>query len=107
MRKVARGAVDESYGIEVAKLAGLNHEIIDIAKNVLVNLEKQIECKDIIQHKYNSINFVEEKTIDDSDELQKIFEVIASIDIMNLTPVVALGKLNEIVEDCKRLVKNK
>lgn len=105
LRKVARGAVDDSYGIEVAKLAGINNEIIDIAKNVLVNLEKQIECKDIIQHKYNSQNFIEEKSIDDNDEMQKIFENIASIDIMNLTPVVALGKLNEIIEDCKRLVE--
>ncbi len=44
-RKVSKGAVDDSYGIEVAKLAGINQSIIDVAKNVLKTLEKQIECK--------------------------------------------------------------
>lgn len=102
-RKVSRGAVDDSYGIEVAKLAGLNQNIIDIAKNVLKKLEKQIECKDIIEYS-NSDELYNEDV--NSNETQEFLKEISDIDIMNLTPVIALGKLNDIVENCKRLIKN-
>lgn len=102
-RKVSRGAVDDSYGIEVAKLAGINQNIIDIAKNVLKKLEKQIECKDIIEYS-NSDELYNEDV--NSNETQEFLKEISDIDIMNLTPVIALGKLNDIVENCKRLIKN-
>lgn len=102
-RKVSRGAVDDSYGIEVAKLAGINQNIIDIAKNVLKKLEKQIECKDIIEYS-NSDELCNEDV--NSNETQEFLKEISDIDIMNLTPVIALGKLNDIVENCKRLIKN-
>lgn len=115
-RKVSRGAVDDSYGIEVAKLAGINQKIIDIAKNVLTHLERQIECKDIIDH--NQINdeapssycvIEKEELLSDNyvdEETQELMENISSIDTMNLTPIEALGKLNDIVEKCKEIVKN-
>ena len=102
-RKVSSGAVDDSYGIEVAKLAGINQNIIDIAKNVLKKLEKQIECKDIIEYS-NSDELYNEDV--NSNETQEFLKEISDIDIMNLTPVIALGKLNDIVENCKRLIKN-
>ena len=102
-RKVSRGAVDDSYGIEVAKLAGINQNIIDIAKNVLKKLEKQIECKDIIEYS-NSDELYNQDV--NSNETQEFLKEISDIDIMNLTPVIALGKLNDIVENCKRLIKN-
>lgn len=108
-RKVSRGAVDESYGIEVAKLAGINNNIIEVAKNILKNLEKQIECKDIIQYQFGmgDLNYEKvEETINLDDEKQKFLEDIVALDVVNLTPINALSKLNDIVEKCKRLVKN-
>lgn len=102
-RKVSRGAIDDSYGIEVAKLAGINQNIIDIAKNVLKKLEKQIECKDIIE--YSNSDELYNKD-DNLNETQEFLKEISDIDIINLTPVIALGKLNDIVENCKRLIKN-
>lgn len=39
LRKIIRGGADESYGIEVAKLAGLPSEVIDRAREILVTLE--------------------------------------------------------------------
>lgn len=41
LRKIVRGGVDESYGIEVAKLAGLPTKLINRAKNILSNLESK------------------------------------------------------------------
>lgn len=107
-RKVSRGAVDESYGIEVAKLAGINSNIIEVAKNILRNIEKQIECKEIIQCQNSNLNdIVTESTEKDiSDEKQKFLDDIVAIDVVNITPINALSKLNDIVEKCKRLIKN-
>ena len=93
-RKVSKGAVDDSYGIEVAKLAGINQSIIDVAKNVLKTLEKQIECKDIIECQI---------IVEEIDETQEFIKKIKSIDILNITPMDALTKLNELVENSKRL----
>lgn len=96
-RKVSKGAVDDSYGIEVAKLAGINQSIIDIAKNVLKTLERQIECKDIIDYQAH------DNKNHEANSPQEFFEKIKEIDILNITPMDALSKLNDIVESCKRL----
>ena len=40
LRKIVPGGADKSYGIQVARLAGLPKEILDRAKNILANLEK-------------------------------------------------------------------
>ena len=40
LRKIVRGSTDDSYGIEVAKLAGVPNEIIRRAKEVLATVEK-------------------------------------------------------------------
>ncbi|BAK81196.1 DNA mismatch repair protein MutS [Candidatus Arthromitus sp. SFB-rat-Yit] len=98
-RKVSKGAVDDSYGIEVAKLAGINQYIIDVAKNVMKTLEKQIDCKDIIEYQ----NSQEEIIVEEIDETQEFIKKIKSIDILNITPMDALTKLNELVENSKNL----
>ncbi|MBR1739450.1 MAG: DNA mismatch repair protein MutS [Ruminococcus sp.] len=41
LRKIVKGGADESYGIEVAKLAGLPNKIIDRAKSLLVQMEEE------------------------------------------------------------------
>jgi DNA mismatch repair protein MutS len=40
LRKIVEGSTSHSYGIQVARLAGLPHEVIERAKEILVNLEK-------------------------------------------------------------------
>src|SRR5204863_8472125 len=40
LRKVVPGAADKSYGIQVAKLAGITHSIIDRAREILSTLER-------------------------------------------------------------------
>ena len=56
MRKIVRGGVDESYGIEVAKLAGLPKKLIDRAKAVLSTLETK-EVKPTTQSFDDQITF--------------------------------------------------
>ncbi len=43
LRKIVRGPVDESYGIQVAKLAGVPDEVVEHAKKILKNLEEKQE----------------------------------------------------------------
>jgi len=40
LRKIARGGADKSYGIQVARLAGMPQEVVDRAKEILGNLEE-------------------------------------------------------------------
>ena len=98
-RKVIKGAIDDSYGIEVAKLAGINHVVIDIANNMLKIFEKKIECKDIIQNQPISSLKQEQE-----NEIQQILDDITSIDIDNITPLSSMEKLDDLIKKCKRLV---
>lgn len=47
LRKIVPGGVDESYGIEVAKLAGLPNKIINRAKELLEQLEAENKRQDL------------------------------------------------------------
>ena len=87
LRKIVRGSTDDSYGIEVAKLAGLPNEVIKRAKEVLASVEesaKNIKLTDTVEEK------VEEK--DDSlisfDDLvnEQVIDEIKNTDLNTLSP---------------------
>ncbi len=96
LRKVERGSADKSYGIQVAKLAGLPESIIKRAKEVLTNLEKD-ELNEI-----GGPRFADRKTKKDIVQLDlfssvrdSIISEIRNLDIKTLTPEEALNKLLE------------
>jgi len=87
--KIIDGGVDRSYGIEVAKLAGLPNEIVSRAKEVLIDLENQ---------KINKPSFdpSQLKLFEPSDRTHGILTELRALDIDSLTPLQALQKLDEI-----------
>lgn len=87
--KVKEGAVDKSYGINVAKLAHLPHSLIKRSNIILKELEKVGKEADM-----NLFNLVEE-------EPDPLYEELRSINVNNLTPIEALTKLSEIVKKVK------
>ncbi|MFA6305595.1 MAG: DNA mismatch repair protein MutS [Candidatus Gracilibacteria bacterium] len=87
--KIIEGGIDRSYGIEVAKLAGLPHEIVERAKEVLVDLENKKINKP-------SSDPSQMKLFDASERNHGILREIRGIDIDSLTPLQALQKLDEI-----------
>lgn len=97
LRKLVEGGSAHSFGIHVAKMAGMPTFVLDRANNVLVSLEKahsmgekskkQVNGKDKIQLSFFQL---------DDPVLENIREQIEHIDINTLTPVEALMKLNEI-----------
>ncbi|MAR39252.1 MAG: DNA mismatch repair protein MutS [Flavobacteriales bacterium] len=96
IRTLKEGGSEHSFGIHVAKMAGMPKKIIKKSEQILKKLEKSRTKegeKDIINHKEDmQLSFFQ---LDDPTLIQ-IQEEIAGIDINTLTPVEALMKLNEI-----------
>ena len=100
LRKLLKGGSEHSFGIHVAKMAGMPPSIVKRSEEILVQLEKS-QNKDNISKPINEI--INEKSgiqlsffqLDDPI-LEQIRDEIKNADINNLTPIEALNKLNEI-----------
>jgi DNA mismatch repair protein MutS len=94
LRKIIRGSTDDSYGIEVAKLAGLPNEVIKRAKEILATVEKT--SRNLTT---SNLNIVEEKesliTFEDMTE-KSVIEDIKKADVNMMTPVEAMNLLFEL-----------
>lgn len=113
LRKLVRGGSEHSFGIHVAKLAGMPQSIVDRANEILDHFEgdqKQIaghsselhtkSVKDVAQNREGyQLSFFQ---LDDP-VLSQIKDEIKNLDVDNLTPIQALNKLNEI----KKIIKGK
>jgi DNA mismatch repair protein MutS len=102
LRKMASGGSTHSFGIQVAKMAGMPNNLIDRANSILKQLEKQHvkeEGKDSITDVVKQSNTPQvQLSIFDahSATFNDIRTMLTSIDINQLTPVEALMKLNEV-----------
>jgi DNA mismatch repair protein MutS len=103
IRKLVKGGSAHSFGIHVAKMAGMPQMVIQKAQKLLKKLEKN--------HSSDALNGIKSEKEDmqlsifnlDDPILEEIREDILSLDINTLTPVEALMKLNEI----KRMLQKK
>ena len=108
LREIVKGGADKSYGIEVARLAGLPKEILLNSKKILKVLEQR---KNIIEKKFGGEQMMlfaqpvyeEPKHIEPVTEEEKIskeeeltLKLLREIDINTLTPMEAMIKLNEL-----------
>ena len=101
LRKIVRGGADQSFGIQVARLAGLPIPVIERAKAIL----SQLEEADIA--KKSSRNITAREPV--SQQLSffqprpsEIEEELKNIDILNITPIEAMNILNRLVEKAKQ-----
>ena len=88
--KVKDGAIDQSYGINVARLAGLPSSVIERAKGLQEELESK---KQIVQQ---SFQFIEVEKEDKS--MNKVKEILLNTDTDELTPKEALLLLSDLAE---------
>lgn len=97
LRKLAEGGSEHSFGIHVAKLAGMPGSIVKRASEVLVQLEKANTRGDI-EISASSGNDGYQLSLFSLDDpiLNAIRDEIATLDINNLTPLEALNRLNNI-----------
>lgn len=91
LHKIIKGASSRSYGIEVAKLAGLPKEIIKRADVILAGLESKTDLKvDKSQQSSLQLGF--------SKEGEKLTKALAKVEPDQMTPIEALQKINELKE---------
>ena len=109
LRKLERGGSEHSFGIHVAKMAGMPKTIVKRADEILHQLEKENRQEGMSSH-----HKVEPKTVHqdgvqlsffqlDDPILCQIRDEILNLDVNNLTPLEALNKLNDI----KKIVRGK
>ena len=105
LRKLVAGGSNHSFGIHVAKLAGMPQSVIRKANKILKQLEENHSHKEVedtlknVQHEEMQMSFFQ---LDDP-LLEDIREEILTTNIDTLTPIEALMKLNEI----KRMLTKK
>lgn len=106
LRKIERGGADQSYGIQVARLAGIPQKVIQRAKQILKNLEAiEISPQGLTARikknlnnnvQMNLFDLIVEETEEKDKTISQIKEAILDLNIDNLTPLEALQKLNEL-----------
>lgn len=101
LHKIAEGPADKSYGIHVAKIAGLPGSLLSRADNILKQLEshsKDFIIKDNSQHSEENepLNLLTEET-----SSQDIINRLKEVDVMNMTPMEAMTVLFDLKKKIK------
>ena len=94
LRKVEPGAADRSYGIEVAKLAGLPHEVIERAREVLA--EHESAEQQVTGHLSPGAEPAPPQLTIFTPLSQPVLEKLREVDLNRLTPLEALNLLAEL-----------
>ncbi len=105
LRKLVPGATSHSYGIQVARLAGVPPKVLNSARKVLFSLEKFKAGLSQSMLGGQLLLFDAETERESEAEFQKevlLTEDLASMDPMNMTPMEALEKLIELSEKAKK-----
>ncbi len=100
LRKIVRGSTDDSYGIEVAKLAGLPGEVIRRAREVLLSVEAKAKSLSAPENALETPPELDAVTLDDCIEGQ-IIDDLRAMDLNNLSPFEAMGLLYEMQKKLK------
>ena len=96
------GKSDKSYGIEVAKLADFPKEILERAKEILIEIETNERFYKKSEKEQNSNGM----QLDLSAYRKNIFlQTIQNIEVNEMTPISALNQLSQIIEEAKQLLK--
>jgi DNA mismatch repair protein MutS len=107
LRKLVRGGSEHSFGIHVAKMAGMPLSIVNRAEQILKQLESDNRqngiAKPIGEIGTNREGYQLSFFQLDDPVLEQIRDEIKGLDVNNLTPIEALNKLNEI----KRIITGK
>jgi DNA mismatch repair protein MutS len=100
LRKLLKGGSEHSFGIHVARMAGMPKSLVGRANEVLAQLEGNHEDHQLSRPVADLAEKREGLQLSffqlDDPVLKQIRDEIRSVDINNLTPIEALNKLNEI-----------
>lgn len=97
LRKIQRGGANRSYGIEVAELAGVNKSVIERAKVISNELEKN----DMSNHIVKMVSNEPQETIKKEKSYSNIIAILKDIDINKVTPLGAFETLCDLIQKVK------
>lgn len=91
LRKIVPGATDDSYGIEVAKLAGLPNSVVARARAILAELENQDGEKPakVVKETDDQISMLDLRA-------QQVADVLEGLSVETLTPIEAMNELYKL-----------
>ena len=103
LRRIVHGGADQSFGIEVAKLAGIPQSVVKRAKAIL----KELEANKI------EIEFTAENAVEEEDEdiqynfmtnsAKDILELLKATDVNTLTPIEAMQTLYDLKKKAEEI----
>ena len=95
LRKIVRGGTDDSYGIEVAKLAGVPSEVIKRAKEILSDIENKsyVQDRPVTVKESDSFDLFSEM---ESRRDSEVIEKLRKVDINTISPIEAMNLLFEM-----------
>ena len=110
LRKIIKGSADKSYGIQVAKLAGVPEVVIERAKEIAAELEESditANTKNIGKKHTEEAEPVQISLFDtmgmvaEQPKKSEVEETLKKLDISNMTPMEAMNQLYELQKKCK------
>ena len=99
LRKIVRGSTDDSYGIEVAKLAGLPNEVIRRAKEVLASVEKTAKALSTSE----AVQEEKDESLISMDDFvhEQVIEELKAVDLNTLSPYETMSFLFDLKKRLK------
>lgn len=94
LHKIVRGSANKSFGIDVAKMAGIPFHVIDRAKEVL-------KVEEIRGQMFEQQTAKQENKPEISPHAVEIVKILRDTDMNNITPLVAFGTLQNLVDKAK------
>lgn len=96
LRKIVRGGANKSFGIEVARLAGLPKAVLERSKEISANLESVNQKLDLDLFKERKVQAQENTKL-----AMNILSIIKDIDMNRVSPMYAFDLLNDLVNKVK------
>lgn len=100
LRKILEGGADDSYGVEVARLAGIPDEIIRRAEVILEELESEGKSAAVVREKEPDADLQIPMTAGYADS---IVEALKKTDVTLLTPIEAMNELYRLAKQAKEI----
>ncbi len=100
LRKIEPGGANQSYGIQVAKLAGVPHDVIQRAKVILAHLEMNDINNNI--HSIHQAQSKETQAVNEYHISEGLYGYIKQLNIDTMTPIEAMNALFNIVTEFNR-----
>ena len=93
LRKIMRGGANKSFGIEVARLAGVPNEVTTRAKEILKKLEKIDIARNASEPSDGEMS--------DSERFSEVENILSDLDLNNVSPMQAFMILSDLAEKVK------